>query len=323
MDKEKIFRFTPILKQTIWGGDKIGRLKRIDGAPAQTGESWEVSGVKDSESVVAGGAYAGKNLNALVGQLKGDFMGKDNYATFGNEFPLLVKFIDAASDLSVQVHPSDELARKKGLPRGKTEMWYALRSDDNAKLMCGLKKSITPDEYRQMVANDTICDTICEYAVKEGDCFFIPAGRIHSIGAGCLLAEIQETSDTTYRIYDFKRKDKNGKYRQLHTAEAAEAIDYNVEDNYRTPYVAANDMGVTLVSCKHFTTALYSLTEPMTLDYSELDSFVILICTDGEGAITDEDGNASPFAAGDTLLLPAWDNTVRIDGRVTFLETYV
>ncbi len=323
MDKEKIFRFTPILKQTIWGGDKIGLLKRIDDAPEQTGESWEVSGVKGSESVVVGGSYAGKNLNALVDELKGDFMGKDNYAAFGNEFPLLIKFIDATSDLSVQVHPSDELARKKGLPRGKTEMWYVMHSADKAKLMCGLKKSITPDEYRQMVADDTICDAICEYPVKEGDCFFIPAGRIHSIGAGCLLAEIQETSDTTYRIYDFKRKDKYGNYRQLHTTEAAEAIDYNVEDNYRTLYNAANDMGVTLVSCKHFTTALYSLTEPMTLDYSELDSFVILICTDGEGTITDEDGNSSPFAAGDTLLLPAWDNTVRIDGSVTFLETYV
>ncbi len=324
MNRDKLLRFKPILKQTIWGGNRIAELKNISDPPEQVGESWDISGVKGSETVVNnGGIYDGKSLTELVKELKGDLVGQDNYDRFGDYFPLLIKFIDASKDLSIQVHPSDELARKNGLERGKTEMWYIMNSAPTAKLTCGLKKPITPEDYKRMVDDGTFCDVLNEHPVKEGDCFFIPAGRIHSIGAGCFLAEIQETSDVTYRIYDFKRKDKNGNYRQLHVKEAAEAIDYSVKDNYRTDYDKAKDCGVQLVSCNHFTTALYELTEPMTLDYSELDSFVILICTKGNGTITDEDGNTTPFAAGNTVLLPAWDNNVTVEGNVTFLETYV
>lgn len=324
MNKDKLLRFKPILKQTIWGGNRIAELKHISNSPEQVGESWEISGVKGSETIVSsGGMYDGKSLTELVKELKGDLVGQDNYNRFGDYFPLLIKFIDASSDLSIQVHPSDELARRTGLERGKTEMWYIMDSAPTAKLTCGLKETITPEDYKRMVDDGTFCDVLNEHPVKEGDCFFIPAGRIHSIGAGCFLAEIQETSDVTYRIYDFKRKDKNGNYRQLHVKEAAEAIDYSVIDNYRTDYEKSKDCGVQLVSCPHFTTALYELTEPMTLDYSELDSFVILICTKGNGTITDEDGNSTPFAAGTTVLLPAWDNTVTVEGEVTFLETYV
>ncbi len=324
MNRDKLLRFKPILKQTIWGGSRIAEFKHIANPPEQVGESWEISGVKGSETVVnSGGMYDGKSLCELVKELKGDLVGQDNYNRFGNYFPLLIKFIDASKDLSIQVHPSDEQARRKGLERGKTEMWYIMDSAPTAKLTCGLKEAITPEDYKRMVADDTICNAISEHPVKEGDCFFIPAGRIHSIGAGCFLAEIQETSDVTYRIYDFKRKDKNGNYRQLHTKEAAEAIDYSIEDNYRTAYKAEKDCPVPLISCPHFTVALYELTESMTLDYSELDSFVILICTKGTGTITDEDGNATPFAAGDTVLLPAWDNQVTVEGALTFLEAYV
>ena len=163
-------------------------------------------------------------------------MGKENYERFGNEFPLLVKFIDAREQLSIQVHPTDEQAQAQGLGRGKTEMWYVMESDADASLRSGLKQQITPEQYKEMVENDTITEALSEYPVKEGDVFFLPAGRIHSIGAGCFLAEIQETSDVTYRIYDFKRQDAEGNYRQLHTKEAAECIDYTVYPDYRTQY---------------------------------------------------------------------------------------
>lgn len=316
-------RFAPLLKQTLWGGDRLAQLKRISDAPANVGETWEISGVKGSESVVEEGPFKGFTLNELVAELKGDLVGQDNYQRFGNEFPLLVKFIDAHQDLSIQVHPTDELACRQGRGRGKTEMWYVMNSAPDAKLRCGLERELSPEEYKAMVANDTICDAIREYPVKEGDCFFIPAGRIHSIGAGCFLAEIQQTSDVTYRIYDFKRKDKDGNYRELHTELAAESIDYHVLPDYRTAYEPVKDEGVQLVDCPYFTTAVYDLTEPMTLDYSELDSFVILICTSGSGTITDEDGVKADFRAGDTVLLPAYASTVKVEGCVKFLETYV
>lgn len=318
-----IIKFRPLLKSTIWGGSKIIPFKHLDSDQPNVGESWEISGVKDNETIVANGMYEGKSLNALVSELKEKLVGVDNYVRFGNEFPLLIKFIDARQDLSIQVHPTDEIAHRQGKSRGKTEMWYIMDSDKGARLRSGLKKKITPDEYRAMVENDTICDALDEYEVKNGDCFFLPAGRIHSIGTGCFLAEIQQTSDVTYRIYDFKRKDKDGNYRQLHTKEAAESIDYTVYDNYRTEYTPKKDEAVTLVSCNYFTTSVYDLTEPMTLDYSELDSFVILICLEGDGTITDDGGEMSTIKAGETILLPATTESVKIDGKVKFLETFV
>jgi len=312
-----------LLKTTIWGGDKIIPFKHLDSDQTNVGESWEISGVKDNETIVANGVYAGKSLNSLVAELKEKLVGKDNYARFGNEFPLLIKFIDARQDLSIQVHPTDEIAHRQGKSRGKTEMWYIMDSDKGARLRSGLKKKITPDEYKAMIENDTICDALDEYEVSEGDCFFLPAGRIHSIGTGCFLAEIQQTSDVTYRIYDFKRKDKDGNYRQLHTKEAAESIDYTVYPSYRTEYTPKKDEPVTLVSCPYFTTSVYDLTEPMTLDYSELDSFVILICLEGEGMIVDESGEPSTIKAGESILLLATTESVRIEGKVKFLETFV
>lgn len=317
-----MYKFEPLLKQTLWGGDKIIPLKRLNTKMEQVGESWEISGVKDFETIVANGPDKGKSLNQLVQEKKDQLIGKENYERFGDEFPLLVKFIDARQDLSIQVHPSDEVAHRQGKSHGKTEMWYALPSTPGAMLYNGLKQQITPEQYKQMVENDTITDALARYEVHEGDVFFIPAGRIHTIGAGCFVAEIQQTSDVTYRIYDFKRKDKNGNYRELHTQLAAESIDYTVLDNYRTEYEPLKNEGVQVVTCPYFTTAVYDLTEPMTLDYSELDSFVILIAVKGEGRLICN-GEEMPFQMGDTVLLPATTNEVRVEGEVRFLETYV
>lgn len=316
-------KFQTLLKQTLWGGDKIVTFKHLDSQLENVGESWEISGVKDNETIVKEGPLKGKSLNEVVAELKDRLVGKENYQRFGDEFPLLIKFIDARQDLSIQVHPNDEIAHKQGKPHGKTEMWYLMESEPGAKLYCGLKKQITPDQYKEMVDNDTICDALAQYEVKEGDCFFLPAGRIHAIGPGCFLAEIQQTSDVTYRIYDYKRKDKNGNYRELHTKLAAESINYQVENDYRTHYVGRLNKGVSLVQCPYFCTAVYDLNEPMTLDYSELDSFVILIGLKGEGKIIDNEGNEVSIMAGDTLLIPATTETLSVSGTVKFLETYI
>ena len=319
----KPLKFKALLKQTIWGGDKIIPFKHLDDHLENVGESWEISGVPGNETVVADGEYAGKKLNELVIEQKDKLVGKANYERFGDEFPLLIKFIDARQDLSIQVHPTDEIAKRQGKERGKTEMWYIMDSDKDAKLYSGLKKQITPEQYKAMVEDDTITDALAQYEVKEDDCFFLPAGRIHAIGTGCFLAEIQQTSDVTYRIYDFKRKDKDGNYRLLHTKEAAECINYTVEDDYRTHYEHKKNEGVTLVECPYFTTAVYDLDEPMTLDYSELDSFVILIGLKGEGTITDNEGNTVTISAGESILVPATTDTLKVEGTIKMLETYV
>jgi len=300
-----MYKFEPLIKQMIWGS-----------------ESWQISGVAGSETIVACGEDKGKTLNQIVKEQKENLIGEENYQRFGDEFPLLIKFIDAKRDLSIQVHPNDEIAKKHGKSHGKTEMWYALECASDAKLYCGLKKEITPAEYKAMVDNDTITDALACYEVKEDDVFYIPAGRIHAIGGGCKVAEIQQTSDVTYRIYDYKRKDKDGNYRELHTEKAAESIDYSVQANYRTKYQPTKNEGVLIAECPYFTTAIYDLTEPMTLDYSELDSFVILIAVKGEGAII-ANGEELVFAKGDTILLPATTGEVKVKGAIKFLETFV
>ncbi len=318
-----MLKFEPLLKSTIWGGEKIISFKQIRSSQTQVGESWELSGVPGCETVVSEGEHQGKPLNQLVSEERERLLGADNYRRFGNEFPLLIKFIDAKRDLSIQVHPNEETAHKLGKEHGKTEMWYVLESDKGAHLYNGLKKQITPEEYKHMVEDDTICEALARYEVSEGDVFFIPAGRIHSIGKGCFVAEIQQTSDVTYRIYDFKRKDKDGHYRELHTKEAALSIDYQVMPDYRTHYVTKKNEGVQVVSCPYFTTAVYDLDEPMTLDYSELDSFVVLIGVKGAATLVDDEGNATSLRAGETVLVPATTKEIRVEGKIKLLETYV
>ncbi len=316
-----ILKFKPILKEVLWGGDKIANFKHIDIESHSVGESWEISGIEGHETAVAEGEYKGTPLNTLVGEMKEQLVGSDNYKKFGDEFPLLIKFIDAHHDLSIQVHPNDETARRQGYERGKTEMWYIIDSD-SGKLYSGLKQTITPEEYAQRVADGSICDVLAQYEVKADDVFFLPAGRIHAICAGCFLAEIQQTSDVTWRIYDYKRKDKDGHERPLHTREAAQAIDYRVETDYRTEYRGRRNEGVNLVNCEYFNTAVYDLTEDMVLDYSDLDSFVILICVAGQGIVADSQGHESTLQQGECLLVSATEKCLHISGEVKFLETY-
>lgn len=318
-------KFKPILKSTIWGGNKIIPFKHLDCQQEQVGESWEISDVKGDESIVANGSDAGKNLTEMVNVYKEKLVGKENYARFNGKFPLLIKFIDAQQDLSIQVHPNDELAMKRHNSMGKTEMWYVIGATEGAHLRSGLSKQITPEEYAQRIADNTICDVLADYPIHPGDVFFLPAGRIHSIGAGSFIAEIQQTSNVTYRIYDFNRKDKDGNTRELHTELSKDAIDYTVYEDYRTHYTPKQNEGVELVECPYFTTSVYDLTEPMNIDYSELDSFVIYICMEGACTVTDNEGNSLELQAGESVLFPATTQNVEVQpkGSVKFLETYV
>ena len=319
-------KFEPILKQTIWGGDKIVPFKHLESDLKGIGESWEISGVADNESVVANGPDKGYTLNQLVRKYRDELVGESNYARFGDSFPLLIKFIDARQDLSIQVHPDDIMAKKRHNSKGKTEMWYVIDADKDAKLRSGFSESISPKEYKDRIHSNTITDVLQEYDIKGGDVFFLPAGRIHSIGAGAFIAEIQQTSDVTYRIYDFNRTDDQGNKRELHTELAKEAINYEVLDDYRTKYELEKNEPVELVACPYFTTSIYDMTEDISCDYSELDSFVIFICVEGECTVVDNEGNEISMTAGETILLPASVLSVSIlpkESGVKIIETYV
>ena len=298
-------KFEPILKTIVWGGEKIAPYKGIETDQKHIGESWELSGVAGNESVVAEGPLKGKTIVQLVKEYKGELVGKHVYENTGDEFPLLIKFIDALSDLSIQVHPNDELAAKRhNGSKGKTEMWYVVDAEPGAHLLAGLTEHITPEEYAARVADGSITDVLARHEVHPGDVFFLPAGRIHAICGGCFIAEIQQTSDITYRIYDYGRLGLDGKPREVHTELAKEAIDYKVYDNYRTEYSPVKDEEVELVSCKYFTTSLYDLTLPYAKDLSELDSFLVVMCLSGHGTL-EVDGEEVSVHQGETVLVPA------------------
>lgn len=320
-----MYKFEPILKSTLWGGEKIVPFKRISSAQTSVGESWELSGVKGDESVVAEGPEAGTTLPGLIDRHGAQLLGKANFERFGREFPLLVKFIDARQDLSIQVHPNDALAWERHRSKGKTEMWYVIDADAGARLRSGFAKKVTPEQYEASVADNTITDLLQEYEINRGDLFFLPAGRVHSIGAGAFIAEIQQTSDITYRIYDFNRRDAQGNTRELHTEQAKGAIDYTVLPDYRTQYEQAVNREVQLVSCPYFSTSLCELTEPLTLDLTALDSFVVAICVAGSGTLTDDSGRTLPVHEGETVLVPASVRSLRMtpDGGMKLLTSCI
>lgn len=319
-------KFEPILKQTLWGGEKIIPFKHLNDTLANVGESWEISAVEGSESVVANGADKGHTLPEMVRKYKDELVGESNYTRFGDKFPLLIKFIDAKLDLSIQVHPGDDLAKKRHNSFGKNEMWYVISADKGAKLISGFSQQITPKEYKERVHNGTFAEVLQPCPIQPGDVFYVPAGRVHGIGAGAFVAEIQQTSDITYRIFDYNRKDKDGKSRELHTSQAIDAINFaDVQDDFRTEYERIQNEPVEMVASPYFTTSVYDMTEEITCDYSELDSFVIFICVEGACRLTDNEKNEVTLQAGDTVLLPATtqEATIVPDGAVKLLETYV
>ena len=282
------------------------QYKAIDTDQKNIGESWELSGVPGNESVVSNGEFTGRTITALIKEYGPELLGRHVYETYGENFPLLIKFIDARDDLSIQVHPDDAMAQAvHGQPFGKTEMWYVVSADKDAHLMSGLSAKITPDEYVSRVENNTITDVLCDYKVASGDVFFLPAGRIHSIGKGCFIAEIQQTSDLTYRIYDFGRLGLDGKPRELHTELAKEAIDYSVLDGYRTMYDGTLNEVTPLVKCEYFQTNLLDLTDKVSMEVKSNDSFMIVICLEGNGELMDSVGNVVSLKQGEIVLIPA------------------
>ena len=322
-----MYTFKPVLKQTIWGGESIAPFKGIQTDLHTIGESWEISALPGSESVVADGADAGKTITQLVEEQQEKLVGKKVWKQFGTTFPLLIKFIDARRDLSIQVHPNDEVAMKRHQSRGKSEMWYVVKADEGSKLRVGFKQSITKAEYEERVKNQTILDVLSESEAKAGDVYFLPAGRIHSLGEGTFVAEIQETSDITYRIYDFGRVDAQGNPRQLHVNEARDVIDYKVQEDYRTHYDTTPDKRENLTFCDYFTTNLLHLTKPFRTNYENLDSFVVLMCLEGRAMLRTEEDDKTKYLQirqGMTVLLPATTKLLNVVPEETckLLEAY-
>ena len=318
-------KFEPILKTIVWGGEKIAPYKGIETEQKHIGESWELSGVAGNESVVADGPLKGKTIAQLVKEYKADLVGKHVYENTGDEFPLLIKFIDALSDLSIQVHPNDELAAKRhNGSKGKTEMWYVVDAEPGAHLLSGLTEKITPEQYAAKVADGTITDVLARYDVHPGDVFFLPAGRIHAICGGCFIAEIQQTSNITYRIYDYGRLGLDGKPREVHTELAKDAIDYTVYPDYRTHYSPEQNEEQEVVSCQYFTTSIYDLTLPYAKDLSDIDSFMVVMCLSGEGTL-EVDGEEVPVRQGETVLIPASADDICFipDGQIKVLTSYI
>lgn len=319
-------KFKPIFKEKIWGGNKIHTVMGLDFAPlSNCGEAWVLSGYEKDVSIVANGFLKDNDLSELVEVYMDDLVGEKVYQKFGNQFPLLIKLIHSQDWLSIQVHPDDDMAVRRGLGSGKTEMWYIIDAEKGAQLISGFRKKINQKVYLKHLESKTLSEVLNFEEVKPGDVFFIPAGRVHSLGPGVLLAEIQQASDNTLRIYDWDRTDDQGRSRELHTELALEAIDFNLYDDYRTHYLAHLNETCELVNTPFFTTNLLEIDNKIRKDYSELDSFVILFCLEGDLEISDEFGYRTKLTKGEPLLIPAIFNIIDIHPLKSskLLEIYI
>ncbi|WP_299250663.1 type I phosphomannose isomerase catalytic subunit [uncultured Lacinutrix sp.] len=315
-------KFNPILKEKIWGGNKLGSLLGKDTDKDNVGESWEISDVNGNISEVSNGVYKGASLKTLIADYEAELLGADNFANFGYNFPLLIKFLDAKTDLSVQVHPDNKMAKKHHNSFGKTEMWYIMDSDTNADIVLGLKdKTVNPEVLNHINANN-VDAVFNREQVKKGDSFFIPAGKIHAIGAGVLAAEIQQTSDITYRVYDWDRTDDSGHKRELHT-QLAEKATKQFDSNGKADYTLQPNTKTNLVNCEYFTTNILDITKRQVKEYSNLDSFVVFMCVEGQVEIT-AGLLTETVKMGETILIPANTQEVTFNSdNAKLLEVYV
>ncbi len=301
--------FEPNLHTIVWGGDKLCPYKGMEPSNEPIGESWEVSAVESSPCIIANGPLKGRDLISVVNEWGKELLGEAVYKQYGGKLPLLVKFIDAKKDLSIQVHPNDELAKRMHNKFGKTEMWYIIDAEPGAALYSGFKERISKDEYKQRVADGTICDVLARHEVKPGDVFFIPAGRVHAICGGIMLAEVQQSSDVTYRIFDYNRPGLDGKPRELHTELAAEAIDFDVSPEYRTFYGNAKDKAAQIIDTPFFDVRVMDLNEPFHRNLIKYDSFIISMCIKGSCKIVMRNYNGPEkeieLREGNSCLIPA------------------
>ena len=325
MNKLYPLKFKPIFKDKIWGGDKIKTVLGKDFSPLPNcGEVWVLSGVEGNQTIVENGFLAGNELNELIEVYMDDLVGEKVFDKFRNEFPVLIKFIDAKDWLSIQVHPDDELAKQRKIGSGKTEMWYIMDAEENSELISGFNKKLTKEEYLEKFKTKKLKEVLNYENTKKGDVFFMPSGRVHALGPGIMLAEIQQTSDTTYRIYDWDRVDDKGNSRELHTEEALDAFDFNHYDSYRTEYKKEKNKTVEVVECPYFKTNVIELTSGLEKNYSELDSFVIYVCVEGSVNIEYPDGSVL-MNQGDAVLIPAEVLNISLIPKLAgkLLEVYI
>ncbi len=318
-------KFEPVFKDKIWGGNKIKTDLGLDFSPLPNcGEVWALSGVNENTSVVSNGFLEGNELNELIEIYMGDIVGDAVYEKFGTEFPLLIKFIDANDYLSIQVHPDDELAEKRKIGYGKSEMWYIIQADENAELISGFNCKTDKNSYLKHLENKNLKQILNHEKVTKGDVFYIPAGRVHALGPGLLLAEIQQTSDTTYRIYDWDRVDDKGNPRQLHIDEALDAIDFTLHNDYKTHYEQKLNKTTHLIETPFFTTNILNFNQLIEKDYEELDSFVIYTCVEGNCKLN-YNSESLDFKKGEVVLLPAECNKIQLKAlnECKLLETYI
>jgi mannose-6-phosphate isomerase len=318
-------KFEPILKEKIWGGNSLAKnYGKKPGNLMNIGESWELSAVSDNLSVISNGFLAGNNIEEIIEIYMADITGEAIYEKFGYEFPLLIKLVEAREDLSIQVHPGNDLAKRRHNAYGKTEMWYILQSEKNAKIYTGFASQMTRDSYSNAVKAGTITDLLNIESAETGDAFFTPAGRIHAIGSGIVLAEIQQTSDITYRIYDWGRTDKSGKARELHTDLALEAVDLSSSGKNKIKKELIINKTENLVNCEFFNTNIINFNNHIIRDHNMIDSFVVYICTEGRFSIN-WDNKSENVTKGETVLLPAVINNLVLapDPEASILEIYI
>lgn len=315
-------KFRPILKDKIWGGTKLKSILQKDSSLPNIGESWEISDVEGDTSIVSNGNLENQSLKQLLQLYKDELIGKKNYEKFGDKFPLLIKFIDAKQDLSIQLHPNDALAKARHNSFGKTEMWYVMQADEDSNLIVDFNQKMTPELYLEHLEQKTLPQILNFDKVKAGDTYFIEVGRVHAIGAGVMLAEIQQTSDITYRIYDWDRTDDFGNERELHTDLAIDAIGFDMPNNFRVKYSKKPNQSNEMVSCPYFTTNYLKVDQEIQKENTH-DSFVIYICVEGEAQIKTET-YSEVIKKGETLLVPAAISSYQISANdATLLEVYV
>lgn len=322
-DMLPVLKFSPIFKSVLWGGTRIAEFKGLPSQGDHVGESWELSPMAGHESVVADGPFKGKTLPEMLASHGREIMGEKLFERYGEKFPLLIKFIDSTQNLSIQVHPDDTLAAKRHNSLGKTEMWYSVLPTPTAYLYAGFSQEMSAEKFRKMVAESTIVDALSKYYTKPGDVFFLPAGRVHAIGEGNFVLEIQEASDITYRIYDYNRRDAGGNLRQLHVDEAVDAINYNDKAQAVKNVTAAPGNEATVEDCSYFTTTLINVEGEYFLPLAARDSFTVLIAVKGNLTVTDGEGRVTDLPQGQTVLVPATTQAVNIKGNGEVVTVYI
>lgn len=319
--------FEPNLHTIVWGGNQLRPYKGLEPSDEPTGESWEVSAVPTSTSMISNGMYAGKDLITVINENPDAILGTKVNEKYKGQLPLLVKFIDAKRDLSIQVHPNDEMAMREHGKMGKSEMWYVIKAEEGAHLYAGFKEEITPEEYQQRIVDGTITEVLADHKVKAGDVFYLPAGRVHAICGGILLAEVQQSSDVTYRIFDYNRPGMDGKPRELHTELAAKALDYHVEANYRTEYDSESDKAVQIIDTPFFDVRVMEISKPFHRNLIKYDSFIITMCLEGNCIIRLRDnGEEIELKEGHSALIPAQVadyDVIPENDKIRILDAYI